>query len=119
MLIHNSTVATTSFTLTYKDLSLSILSLIDKDRIEKINRNKTIVGSIIKIIITCSRQNIPLRGHRDETIDDIRKIINIIDSHSGSNFIAFLKLKMEEYVTLSQEIESLQFEVERLQGVKN
>ena len=33
--------------------------------------------------------------------------------------IAFLKLKMQEYETLSQEIESLQFEVERLQGVKN
>jgi hypothetical protein len=62
---------------------------------EKINHNKAILASIIKIIITCSRQNIPLRGHRDETIDDIRKTVNVIDSHSGSNFIAFLKQRID------------------------
>ncbi|CAF2422080.1 unnamed protein product [Rotaria sp. Silwood2] len=87
----NSTIAADNFIRTYKDPSLSILSLIDKNRIEKINLNKAILASIIKIIITCSHQNIPLRGHRDETIDDIRQRINVIDSHSGSNFIALLK----------------------------
>ena len=91
----NSTVATANFMRTYKDPSLSILSLLDKDRIDKINRNQAILSSIVKIIITCSRQNIPLRGHRDETIDDVRKIINVIDSHSGSNFITFLKQRID------------------------
>ncbi|CAF1476153.1 unnamed protein product, partial [Rotaria sordida] len=91
----NSTIATDNFIRTYKNPSLSILSLIDKDRMEKVNRNKAILVSIIKIIITCARQNIPLRGHRDETIRDARKTINIIDSHSGSNFIALLKQRID------------------------
>ncbi|CAF2610903.1 unnamed protein product [Rotaria sp. Silwood2] len=91
----NLTVATDNFIRTYKDPSLSILSLIDKNRIEKINRNKAILASIIKIIITCSRQNIPLRGHRDETIYDIKQCINVIDSYSGSNFIALLKQRID------------------------
>jgi hypothetical protein len=91
----NSTIALDNFIRTYKDPSLSILSLLDKDRMEKINRNKAILASIIKIIITCSRQNIPLRGHRDETIEDIRETVNVIDSHCGSNFIAFLKQRID------------------------
>ncbi|CAF4550281.1 unnamed protein product, partial [Rotaria sp. Silwood2] len=91
----NSTIATDNFIRTYKDPSLSISSLIDKNRFDKINRNKTILLSIIKIIITCARQNIPIRGHCEETINDIRKIINGIDSHSGSNFIALLKQRID------------------------
>ncbi|CAF2004342.1 unnamed protein product [Rotaria magnacalcarata] len=91
----NSTVTTVYFIRTYKDPSLSILSLLDKDRIDKINRNQAILSSIVKISITCSRQNISLRDHRDETIDDVRKIINVINSHSGSDFIAFLKQRID------------------------
>ncbi len=34
-------------------------------------------------------------SHRDETIDDIRKTVNVIDFHSGSNFIAFFKLHID------------------------
>ncbi|CAF0782449.1 unnamed protein product [Adineta steineri] len=91
----NSTMVMDNFIRTYKDPSLSILSLLDKNRMEKINHNKSILTSIIKIIITCSRQNIPLRGHRDESIDAVRKTVNMIDSHSGSNFIAFLKQRID------------------------
>ncbi|CAF4526578.1 unnamed protein product, partial [Rotaria sp. Silwood2] len=91
----NSTIATDNFIRTYKDPSLSIVSLIDKDRIEKINRNKAILTPIIKIIITCARQNIPLRGHRDESINDIRQVINVVDAHCGSNFIALLKQRID------------------------
>jgi hypothetical protein len=43
----NSTIAVDNFIRTYKDPSLSILSLIDKDRMEKINRNKAILGSVL------------------------------------------------------------------------
>ena len=91
----NATMAMDDFTRTYEDPSLSILSLVDKDRMKRINRNKAILTSIIKIIITCSRQNIPLRGHREETNDDVKKTVNVIDSHSGSNFIAFLKQRVD------------------------
>ena len=69
----NSTIVLDNFIRTYKDPSLSILSLLDKEGMEKIIRNKAILISIIKIIITCSRQNISLRGHRDETIDELEK----------------------------------------------
>ncbi|CAF4710872.1 unnamed protein product, partial [Rotaria sp. Silwood2] len=39
----SSTVAAANFIRTYKDPSVSILSLIDKDRIEKISRNKSLL----------------------------------------------------------------------------
>ena len=91
----NSTIAADNFIRTYKDPSLSISSLIDKNRFERINRNKTILLSIIKIIITCARQNIPIRGHTGETVNDIRNTISDIDSQSGSNFIALLKQRID------------------------
>jgi len=91
----NSTMALDNFIRTYQNPSLSISSLLDKGRIERVNRNKAILISIIKVIITCSRQNIALRGHRDETIDDIRKTIHTIDSPCGSNFIALLKQRVD------------------------
>ena len=91
----NSTIAADNFIRTYKDPSLSISSLIDKNRFERINRHKIILLSIIKIIITCARQNIPIRGHTGETVNDIRNTISDIDSQSGSNFIALLKQRID------------------------
>ncbi|CAF1511111.1 unnamed protein product [Rotaria magnacalcarata] len=44
----NSTAATVNFIRAYKDSSLSILSLLDKDRIDKINRSQAILSSIVK-----------------------------------------------------------------------
>ena len=38
--------------------------LLDRNRIEMIEKNKSILLSIIKVVITCARQNIALRGHR-------------------------------------------------------
>ncbi|CAM4768899.1 unnamed protein product [Rotaria magnacalcarata] len=91
----NSMIATDNFIRTYKDPSLSISSLIDKNRIEKINRNKAILLSIIKIIITCARQNIPIRGHSDESISEIRSNVDDINCPAGSNFIALLKQRID------------------------
>ncbi|CAF3200399.1 unnamed protein product [Rotaria sp. Silwood2] len=53
----------TNFIRTSENLSSSINYQIDRNRIEAIEKNKAILLSIIKVVITCARQNIALRGH--------------------------------------------------------
>ncbi|CAF1491778.1 unnamed protein product, partial [Didymodactylos carnosus] len=90
-----STMCADNFRRTFEQPSLSIVSLIDKERFELIERNKAVLLSIIKIVITCARQNMPLRGHREEKLIDIRKTLNCVDSSSGSNFVALLKQRVD------------------------
>lgn len=53
-----------NFIHTFENPSSSIDYRIDRQRNEMIERHKSILLSIIKVIITCARQNIALRGHR-------------------------------------------------------
>lgn len=55
------------FILTYEKPDTAISCQLDHRRLETIERNKAILLSVIKVIITCARQNIPLRGHRGES----------------------------------------------------
>jgi len=54
----------TEFIRTFENPASSIDYQLDRNRIEVIEKNKSILLSVIKIVITCARQNIPLRGHR-------------------------------------------------------
>ena len=53
-----------NFIRTFENPSSSIDYQLDRNRLETIQRNKSILLSIIKVVITCARQNIALRGHR-------------------------------------------------------
>jgi hypothetical protein len=58
----------TNFVRTFENPSFSIDDQLDRNRIEVVERNKSILLSIIKVVITCGRQNIALRGHRGNFI---------------------------------------------------
>jgi hypothetical protein len=57
-------VRATEFIRTFENPSSSIVYQLDRNRIEVIEKNKSILLSVIKVVITCARQNIALRGHR-------------------------------------------------------
>ena len=54
------------------------------------NRQK--LGSIMKTILFCGRQNIPLRGYRDNATDVER---DVMDSDNHDNFLALLNFRIE------------------------
>lgn len=60
-------VRATEFIRTFENPSSSIEHQLDRNRSEVIEKNKSILLSVIKVVITCARQNIPLRGHRGES----------------------------------------------------
>jgi hypothetical protein len=55
-----------NFVQTFENPSSAIDYQLDRNRNEVIEQNKSILLSIIKVVITCARQNIALRGHRGE-----------------------------------------------------
>lgn len=59
-----ATLRAANFTHTFENPSSSIDHQLDRNRLETIKKNKSILLSIIKVIVTCARQNIALRGHR-------------------------------------------------------
>lgn len=54
------------FIRTFENPISSIDYQVDRNRIEVVQKNKSILLSVIKVVITCARQNIPLRGHRSQ-----------------------------------------------------
>ena len=59
-----ATVRATNFIHTFENPSAGIDYQLDRTRLDMIEKNKSILLSIIKVVITCARQNIALRGHR-------------------------------------------------------
>ncbi|CAF3245589.1 unnamed protein product [Rotaria sp. Silwood2] len=88
-------VRATEFIRTFENPSSSIDYQLDRNRIEVIEKNKSILLSIIKVVITCARENIALRGHRGEDITSIRDHLTTVETPSGSNFISLLKQRIE------------------------
>ena len=70
----------------------SIQQHVNKVRADQISSNRKILESIIKTIILCGRQNLPLRGHHDNLTD-------IESDHDGvencGNFWALLNFRVE------------------------
>ena len=56
----------------YINPSLSILSLVDRDKMKQVNRDKAILTSTIKILITRSHQQIPFDDHRVAINNDVK-----------------------------------------------
>ena len=59
-------VRATNFVRTFENPSFDIDYQVDRSRIEVIEKNKSILLSIIKVVITYARQNIALHGHRSK-----------------------------------------------------
>lgn len=54
------------FLVTYHKPALEVINQIDKQRQAQVEENRERLRPIIKTIMLCGRQNIPLRGHRDD-----------------------------------------------------
>ena len=78
-----STMLAKNFILNYVDPSKKIGNVIDHDRVKVSANNKHILKRIVESILLCGRQNLPLRGHRDD---------NTADKNSNKgNFLAILQ----------------------------
>ncbi|XP_074658629.1 52 kDa repressor of the inhibitor of the protein kinase-like [Tubulanus polymorphus] len=67
----------------------TVVELSNKNALEKIERNRTVLSSVIKTVLLCGRQNIALRGHRDDS-----RHISDPDINSG-NFQALIDFRMD------------------------
>ena len=75
---------------------VDILKELDQTRSDEANRSRTILRSIVKTILFCGRQNISLRGHRD----DGPVIFNAVDESvygdiNQGNFRALLAFRVD------------------------
>lgn len=79
----------------YYKPEVNIANQISSQRMAQVAENRDRLRPIIKIIILCGRQNIPLRGHRDDgeifgTNTDLSHV-----SSSEGNFRALLKFRID------------------------
>ena len=66
----------------------------------KVAENRQKLGSIVKTIVLCGRQNIPLRGHRDSATHLER---DIEGTGNHGNFLALLYFRVEAGDTVLEE----------------
>lgn len=70
---------------------VSIHNILDKKRQEEVLKNRERLGSIIKTVLFCGRQGIPLRGHLDYGPLNL----NEEPDHNEGNFRALLRFRAE------------------------
>ena len=86
----NSMLLLQNFVSTYNNPETRIDCTINEQNRIKIEKNRKILSSIVKIIVFCGRQGIPLRGHRDD--DAVIREHGILNA---GNFKELLKFRAE------------------------
>ena len=66
-----------------------VVELLSKRQLQLINDNRKIMSSIVKTVIMCGRQGLPLRGHRDDSQFYGRP------EHNPGNFQVFLEARVD------------------------
>ena len=84
-----STVCALHFKQVMENKMIGIDAQINHARLELIEKNRVRLRPIIGAILTCARQNIPLRGHRDDNHYYLGD-----DQINPGNFIEILKLAL-------------------------
>ena len=69
-----------------------IQQILSKSLADKISANCQKLSSIMKTILFCGQQNIPLRGHQDSALNVER---DVDDSQNHGNFIALLSFRID------------------------
>ena len=63
--------------------SLSVVEFQSRGEMNRVKENQKVLKSIFRIIILCSQENIPLRGHRDDSqhygTDQVGKLQRLLD----------------------------------------
>lgn len=86
-----------SFLVNYHTPDLNVANQVCKQRLAQIKENRDRLRPIVSTIILCGRQNIPLRGHRD----DGNTSLNFVENDQNSvvikegNFRALLRFRIE------------------------
>ncbi len=70
----------------------AITSILSQATANQIAKNRSKMASIIKTIVLCGRQNISLRGHRDNLTDIERDTARL---HNHGNFMALLDFRVD------------------------
>jgi hypothetical protein len=70
---------------------LSVDEAVDKGKTAQVMQNRSILHSIVETVILCGRQNLPLRGHRDQGPLDLSS--NSVENEG--NFRALLRFKVQ------------------------
>lgn len=86
-----------SFLINYHNPNLNIANQLCTQRNEQIKENRNRLRPIVSTIILCGRQNISLRGHRDDGIlnyNENEQEKNIVENQEG-NFRALLKFRID------------------------
>ena len=81
----SSVVRATEFTKCMEGVQLQIHQVMDTKSREQVNKNRQIIASIAKTFHFLAKQNLPLRGHRDDCQYHDHKDIN------NGNFQELLK----------------------------
>lgn len=55
-----------SFIEIFKNPNIDVINMLDEKRRRQVEENRVRLATIIKTVILLGRQNIPLRGHRDD-----------------------------------------------------
>lgn len=81
------------FLLSYRQPSLEVNNLINTQRRTQVEENKQRLLPIVKTIIFCGRQNIPLRGHRDDGSLSLSEEQG--PAHNDGNFRELLRFRVD------------------------
>ena len=79
----------------FSNPDLTVLFSFDNERQQRIENNTEILRRVIEVIITCSKQCLPLRPHREK----------ILDTNSG-NVLAILRLLGKTNQTLKEHLDN-------------
>lgn len=91
----NNMLKSVNFTGVMEGKSGDIISAVNTAVMDKIRKNKQKLVPIIKTILLCATQNIPLRGHRDDGIIKINPIDRDHNRGNEGNFRALLKFRID------------------------
>ena len=79
----------------FSNLDVTVPFSFDNERQQRIENNTEILSRVIEVIITCSKQCLPLRPHREK----------ILDTNSG-NVLAILRLLGKTNQTLKEHLDN-------------
>jgi len=89
---HKNAMATgKDFVRDYHNPQRSVRNLLDENHLSQTQENRKRLIPIVKTVIFCGKQNIPLRGHKDD--GDIRK--NKTPVQNEGNFRALLRFRID------------------------
>ena len=91
--------AAQDFVFSYENPQAEVSNMLSSARQQQVEENRKIISSVVETVLLCGRQNIALRGHRDDG--------DLMDTVNQGNFRALLLYRMNAGdVTLQKHLET-------------